>query len=190
MRSVLQHMPRLLAALLLLGCGAAAWAHKGSDAYLQVSDQPALSLRYSVAIKDLEMVVRMDANGDGQVTWGEIKAATPAISTVLTQEIGLADAAALQWQFNGLEARGDGAYVRFQATPTMPSGTALALRYALFKTEDATHRLLVAGQLGGQDLLLTLSPMQSQGTVLQQAAAPALSGATAETPTSRSAATT
>lgn len=172
MNAVLKPLLNGLAALLLLGGSAAAWAHKGSDAYLQVADQPALSLRYSVAIKDLEMVLRLDANGDGRVTWGEIKVATPAISTVLAEAISLADAATLVWQFDGLEARGDGAYVRFLAAPATPTGAALALRYALFQTEDASHRLLVAGQLGGKDLLLTLSPAQTQTTLLQAAAVP------------------
>lgn len=154
---------------LLLVCMATghAWAHKGSDAYLQINDQPKVSLTYAVAIKDLELVLSIDTNGDGKVTWGEIKAALPAISAFLVTDISITDAPALLWQFDGLESRGDGAYVRFRASPAMPAGAALALRYALFKTQDATHRLLVAGQLDGKDLLLTVSPTQTQATVLR-----------------------
>jgi hypothetical protein len=170
-----------LGLLLALAACQAAWAHKGSDAYLQVSDQPALSLRYAVAIKDLELVLNVDANGDGKVTWGEIKAATPALSAVLASAIALDGAPALQWQFDGLEARGDGAYVRMLAAPPVPAGAALALRYTLFQTQDATHRLLVAGQLDGRDLLLTLSPTNAQATVLRAGAAAA---AVASTPAS------
>ena len=144
-----------------------AWAHKGSDAYLQVNDQPNLSLTCAVAIKDLELVLSIDANGDGKVTWGEIKAAVPAISALLATDIGITDAPVLVWQFDGLESRGDGAYVRLKASPSTPAGAALALRYALFKTQDATHRLLVAGQLDGKDLLLTVAPAQTQATVLR-----------------------
>jgi hydrogenase/urease accessory protein HupE len=152
--------------MLACAAGGNAWAHKGSDAYLLVSDQPTLVLRYSVAIKDLEMVVNLDTNADGKVTWGEVKAATPAISALLTQEVGLSNTTALVWNFDGLEARGDGAYVRMKAAPEISSGAAPALRYTLFKTQDASHRLLVAGQLNGRDLLLTLSPTQTQATVL------------------------
>jgi hydrogenase/urease accessory protein HupE len=152
--------------MLLWAAGSTAWAHKGSDAYLLITDQPTLSLRYAVAIKDLEMAVNVDANGDGQVTWGEVKAATPAVGALLTKEIGLSGTAALAWEFDGLEARGDGAYMRMKATPDIHTGAAPALRYTLFKTEDASHRLLVAGQLQGKDLLLTLSPTQTQATVL------------------------
>ena len=173
MTTLLQHALRgFLSLVLILGFSPAAWAHKGSDAYLQVTDQPSLSLGYAVAIKDLQMVVNLDANGDGKVSWGEIKAATPAISALLSREIGLADAPALVWTFDGLEARGDGAYMRWKASPVSPSGAALALRYTLFTAEDATHRLLVAGQLDSKDLLLTLSPTETRATVLRQAAAP------------------
>jgi hydrogenase/urease accessory protein HupE len=146
-----------------------AWAHKGSDAYLLVSDQPTLRLSYAVAIKDLAVAVDVDTNADGKVTWGEIKAATPAIQALLTREVGLVDSAALVWNFDGLEARGDGAYLRMVAKPEVSPGRAPALRYSLFKTEDASHRLLVSGRLQGKDLLLTVSPIQTQATVLGDA---------------------
>lgn len=174
-------MSLLLVLVLVCVTTADAWAHKGSDAYLQVNDQPNLSLTCAVAIKDLELVLTIDANGDDKVTWGEIKAATPAISALLATDIGIADAPTLVWQFDGLESRGDGAYVRLKASPSTPAGAPLALRYALFKTQDATHRLLVAGQLDGKDLLLTVSPTQTQATVLRVgvAAAAATENATA-----------
>jgi hypothetical protein len=167
MKSMFKRVLIHAAAWVLAGavCGSA-WAHKGSDAYLSVTDQPGWSLVYSVAIKDLQMAVDVDSNADGKVTWGEVKAATPAISALLTQEIGLTDAPALVWRFDGLEARGDGAYLRMKATPEVSPKATPALRYTLFKTEDASHRLLVAGQLQGKDLLLTLSPTQTQATVL------------------------
>jgi len=164
---------------LLLACMASGttWAHKGSDAYLQVNDRPSVSgaqavvdFRFSVAIKDLELVLPVDANGDGKVTWGEIKAATPAISALLGKEISIADATPLIWVFDGLESRGDGAYVRLLAAPQIEAtsaSAALALRYSLFKDQDASHRLLVAGKLDGKDLLLTVSPTQSEATVLR-----------------------
>ena len=64
----------------LLGCAllflaASAWAHKGSDAYLDVRnpDPPAaantLRFSYAVAIKDLDLAVPLDADADGKVTW-------------------------------------------------------------------------------------------------------------------------
>ncbi|MGH6637807.1 MAG: hypothetical protein ACREBY_04275, partial [Polaromonas sp.] len=94
----------LLGGAVACGLGLAsgsALAHKGSDAYLDVQETPqrvkdaasaasdapdaaaakdALPHRgfrfvLAVAIKDLDVLVPMDANADGKVTWGEVKAA-------------------------------------------------------------------------------------------------------------------
>ncbi len=179
--------------VLLLACITTgnAWAHKGSDAYLQVNDRPgaagvpaAVDFQFSAAIKDLELALPVDANSDGKVTWGEIKAATPAISDLLGKEISIADANPMIWVFDGLESRGDGSYVRFRASPqstTTSAGSALALRYSLFKTQDASHRLLVAGKLDGKDLLLTVSPTQVEATVLRAGFGTKASSATSAT---------
>ena len=54
---------------------APAWAHKGSDAYLGVRQQdPALALQLSVALKDLDLLIPVDANADGRVDRGEARA--------------------------------------------------------------------------------------------------------------------
>ena len=74
-----------------------AWAHKGSDAYLDVQEvvvaptasaqaEPNLrdyQLTMAVALKDLDLILPLDANADGQVTWGEIRAATPWVVALI-----------------------------------------------------------------------------------------------------------
>lgn len=158
-------------------------AHKGSDAYLDVQQSEssadaaaARTYRFSlaVAIKDLDLVLPMDANADGKVTWGEVKAAMPLVLPLLNQAAQTepqtnSPACKLDWQANGVERRSDGTYLRFAATAQCAPSQALALRYTLFSTQDATHRLLVAGRTGGQDLLSTASPQQASSTVLRTA---------------------
>jgi hypothetical protein len=60
-------------------------AHKGSDAYLEVqqlqSSSPTYRFNFSVALKDLDLILPVDANGDGKVTWREVKAVTPLCQT-------------------------------------------------------------------------------------------------------------
>jgi len=165
-------------ALVMLGLNPA-WAHKGSDAYLDVQQiatvAPAVnaddavwrSLRFtlSVAIKDLDQVLPLDANADGKVTWGEVKVATPAVLQLLnvvanTDPTAGAVTCRLTWQSDGVEQRGDGAYMRMVAQARCPVAQALAFKYSLFKDQDATHRLLVAGRIGARDLLTTTSPQQ------------------------------
>ena len=179
---------------LALGAGVAQ-AHKGSDAYLDMQEisEPVLgasaapgtpaqrNFRFSlsVAIKDLDLLVPVDANADGKVTWGEVKAATPLLLALANEAVNLepppglpataANAAAacrLNWQTDRVERRSDGAYIRFAAQARCPVTQAIALRYVLLKDQDATHRLLVAGRVAGKDLLTTTSPLQSTALML------------------------
>ena len=160
---------RLLVGAAALFAGAIAFAHKGSDAYLDVQEtaQSAYQFKLSVAVKDLDLILPLDANADGQVTWGEVKAATPAAIEVINQSANLPAAACrLRWQFDQLEKRSDGAYMLFKAQTTCPAENGLSFRYTLFKEQDANHRLLVAGRIGGKDLLTTTSPQQLAGLTL------------------------
>lgn len=157
--------------------GSPAQAHKGSDAYLEVQQSDAtstesagtlrdLSFVLAVAIRDLDLVVPMDGNADGRVTWGEVKAATPQALALFNQQAqldapaGATGACRLNWQTDGLERRSDGVYLRAKATARCPVGQDLRFSYLLLKDQDSTHRLLVAGRIGGKDLLSTMSPQQ------------------------------
>ncbi len=183
--------------LLWAGLGlSSAWAHKGSDAYLDVQEtartpvasapaEPLLrdyQLKLSVALKDLDLILPLDANADGQVTWGEIRAATPSVIASLDDAARLEvppgpASCALNWQYAGVERRGDGAYLSLASQARCSVDQGLTLRYTLFKDQDASHRLLVAGHVGGQDLLSTATPQQSGGIVLVTAGAGASSDA-------------
>ena len=191
MRAFVGHL-RQTGWLLVLALGLAcspAQAHKGSDAYLEVQQIEAESAQsagtsrdlkfvLAVAIRDLDLVVPMDGNADGRVTWGEVKAATPQALALFNQQAQLDVAAGapvacrLDWQTDGLERRSDGVYLRAKASARCPAGQDLRFHYALLKDQDSTHRLLVAGRIGGKDLLSTMSPQQ--GSLLLS---PAVTGA-------------
>ena len=148
-----------------------------------------------MAIKDLDLVVPIDANADGKVTWGEVKAAMPLVLALLNEVANIepppgrvasiepppalqanAVACRLNWQSDGIERRTDGAYLRVAALARCSAGQALALRYTLLKDQDATHRLLVAGRIADKDLLTTTSPLQ-QTALLLSPGVPTVSGA-------------
>ena len=83
-------MKRLLPIICAVFLSAPAWAHKGSDAYLDVRQQDqALALQLSVALKDLDLLIPVDANADGNVTWAEVQTATPAALALLQSHTGL-----------------------------------------------------------------------------------------------------
>ena len=55
-------------------------AHSASDAYLTLSVDPAgtaertvIHGQWDIALRDLDFVLKLDDDGDGQVTWGEFK---------------------------------------------------------------------------------------------------------------------
>ncbi len=173
----------LLALTLLCAGTTAAHAHKGSDAYLEIREAGSGGLHFalSVAIKDLDLVVPLDANGDAQVTWGEIRAAIPAVEQFVKEKGQLVPvnraqavteniaACQLNWRMDGLETRGDGSYLRMAADPICEPQQVIALHYSLLREQDASHRLMVAGQIDGRDLLMSISPTSDAATLLRAA---------------------
>lgn len=153
-------------------CAAApsAWAHKASDAYLRVAGAgeadparaDAVALQLSLALKDVDAGLDLlDADGDRQLTWGEIQQATPAVAAWVGQGIRWQCGNAVlapAWRFEALEQRTDGRYIRIAAALDCAATQALALDYRLMQGIDPTHRLLVSGQLGGQPLAAVLAP--------------------------------
>src|SRR4029453_3174310 len=68
--------------LVVLGLAVAAnaSAHKASDSYLSlVRAKEAWSGRWDIALRDLDYALELDANADGAITWGELRAAEPAV---------------------------------------------------------------------------------------------------------------
>ncbi len=161
-----------MAAALAAACTVApsAWAHKASDAYLRVAGAGdadparanAVALQLSLALKDVDAALdRLDADNDRQLTWGEIKQATPALAEWVGKGIEWRCGDAVQpvaWRFEALEQRTDGRYIRMAAALECGAAQALALDYRLMQGIDPTHRLLVSGQLGGQPLAAVLAP--------------------------------
>ncbi len=163
-----------------------AWAHKASDAYLRVADAPAsaeaavaggtVGLSMSVALKDVDAALeQLDADGDRQLTWGEVRQSAPAMAQWLGQgmqwQCGGA-AVTVTWRFEVLEQRTDGRYARLAGTLDCAPTEALALQYGLMQGIDPTHRLLVGGTLSGQPLAAVLAPDGRASSNLRAAASP------------------
>ena len=68
---------RLLVLVLLLSVWvtAPADAHKPSDAYLALSvEGDHVTGQWDIALRDLDFAIGLDADGNGEITWGEVKA--------------------------------------------------------------------------------------------------------------------
>lgn len=69
MRSVL---PVVLSALVLL-LAPAVEAHKSSDSYLGITAGDEMAGEWKIALRDLDFAFGVDGDGDGAITWGELK---------------------------------------------------------------------------------------------------------------------
>src|SRR5947209_9696816 len=66
----------LIVAALAGAClGSLAHAHKPSDSYLTLKvNGEEIAGQWDIALRDLDFALGLDANQDGAITWGEVKA--------------------------------------------------------------------------------------------------------------------
>ena len=149
-----------------LGCvlalaAASAFAHKASDSYLQIDAASAgTSVRWDIALRDLDAALDLDADEDGKLTWGEVKAAAPRIDAYALPRLSIAGCP-LRVTGRALERRNDGAYAVLTLKSDCVLAAAPSITYALFREVDPTHRGIAKVQRAGQPVvLMLLDPMR------------------------------
>ena len=153
-----------VAALILLLLSGAAHAHKPSDSYLTLfADGQALRGQWDIALRDLEYAIGLDADGDGAITWGELKAKRADIDAYALARLALhADdrPCALAATEHLVDEHTDGAYavIRFQARCEAVAYRSIEVEYSLFFDLDPTHRGLLRVERGGSSTTGVLSP--------------------------------
>lgn len=176
---------RLWHALAWLACMAfvaPALAHKGSDAYLQLKlDEAAAGLRVDVALRDLDPVLDIDADGNGQLTWGEVKAAHPSIERYLAARVQVDGCRWPSAATHALERRADGVYAALSWSGTCAQAAALPLiRYSALREIDPTHRAVAKIERPGSDAVVrVLDPTQRLAPAVAAEAPEARSAASA-----------
>jgi len=171
-----------LLVLLLVLAVAPARAHKSSDAYLFLQAQAEhTTLRWDIALRDLDAALPLDADEDRQLTWREVKAAWPAIDALALSSLVL-PGCTFEVSGHALERRNDGAYAVLQLRAPCRIDRADALQYRLFAEVDPTHRGILRftdgeGRLTVKLLDPTLSPVPAPlaGASAPAASAPAAS---------------
>jgi len=141
-------MLRVLALAVLLLAAGTAGAHKPSDAYLTVErDGAALRGQWDIALRDLDNAIGLDTDGDGDITWRELRARHDQISAYALQRLRIASAGEtcpLAATGHLVDSHTDGAYAVLQFTGTCPQpGPTLAVAYRLFADIDPQHRGLL-----------------------------------------------
>ena len=160
-----------LAAVWWLCASGPALAHKPSDSYLvlSTSTEPGrLEGRWDIALRDLDVALALDADGDGNITWGEVRSRHPEIARyALTRLAVRADGAACRVEAGAqqIDSHTDGAYTVLPLTVACPTAAAaekLDIEYRLFADLDPQHRGLLS---------LTLRPGITRAAVLGPQAA-------------------
>lgn len=147
--------------LLLLFC-APAWAHQASEAYLRYRvDGAAVEQRLDIALRDLDRDLGLDSDGDGTLSWGEVRMRWVDITALADAGLRFtADGAACtrtQPAPPQLEEHRDGMHAVLVTRWQCPAAVReLALDYRLFAATDAGHRGLarLAGAAGEPLVLL------------------------------------
>jgi hypothetical protein len=153
-----------LALLTLLSLWLApAHAHKPSDSYLSLSVQgDHLIGQWDIALRDLDYALRLDGDGNGEITWSEVKAKHKEIAAYALARLSIAaDGASCPPTVREhlIDNHSDGAYevMRFSADcPAAPE--VLTIKYTLLFDLDPQHRGLLRLEEHGRIHTAIFSP--------------------------------
>jgi len=140
---------RVIASLALVLATALAHAHKPSDSYLAIrADGSSISGQWDIALRDLEYAVGLDADGNGEITWGELRSRQAEVAAYALARLQLrADRrpCMLTPTAHLVDQHSDGAYavLRFQARCEAARFSEIGIEYSLFFDLDPTHRGLL-----------------------------------------------
>jgi hypothetical protein len=186
-----------LAGLLWLLLAGAADAHKPSDSYLtlhigptaasqgvgglaSVGDAAQFTLdgHWDIALRDLDFALGLDADGDGRLTWEEVRSRHAGIAAYALPRLGLAPGCRLNVVGHQIDRHSDGAYAVLLLRGDCRPGAAFAIDYRLFADLDAQHRGLASitsnrqtrsAVLGGDHTRFTVDGAGDGGSMWRQA---------------------
>ena len=138
-------------------------AHKPSDSYLALKVDAAVVVgQWDIALRDLDFALGLDANGDGEITWGELRARHAEIAAYALARLQIAADATPCVLTAGrqlVDDHTDGAYtvLAFRADCPQPPRS-LSVGYTLFNDIDPQHRGLLRLEFEGQTRTAVLGP--------------------------------
>ncbi len=154
-------------AALIWGAIGTAEAHVASNAFLELAVRgTTLSGSLELAVRDAELAVGLDSDDDGHVTWGELRAAEPALRAYIDGHVEVQSAGVrCPLEFSRLEVTQhvDGYYAWVPLSVRCGRAmSALAIRYTVLAGVDPSHRGLLRFEDGANE----------QGAVLGGTSAP------------------
>ncbi len=138
----------LILAIAMLLLSVPAWAHKPSDSLLSLTIQhDRIEGRWDIALRDLDDAIGLDADGDGAITWGEVRSAHDNITAYALSRLTIASGeipCSAQAPRHVIDHHTDGAYAVLLFTMTCPTAIeTLQANYRLLFDLDAQHKGLL-----------------------------------------------
>lgn len=161
----------LLLSLLFVLWHGAAHADKFSDSYLLLQTSGAtVNGQWDIALRDLDMAVGLDRDGDGNITWDEVRSHHTEISAYALSRLKLVADDHVCPVVAGeqlIDQHSDGAYavLRFNAQ-CVATIKALTVQYSLLFDRDPQHKGLLRLQTPDAVSTAVLSPEHGQQTFL------------------------
>jgi hypothetical protein len=150
-------------------------AHSVSDAYLTLSvDTLSPSVvhgQWDIALRDLDFLLALDDNGDGKLSWGEVRHHLPDIQRYAYAHLTFGDtdvACKVTPVRQLIDSHADGAYVvLFFDVGCKParSNQSLKMDYSLFFDMDPSHRGIFLLHSASGTSSAVLSPLNRRVTI-------------------------
>ncbi len=151
------------------------WSHKSSDSFmnLQVNNQ-IITAQWDIALRDLEYALGLDYDGNGEITWVELRSRFQEIKKYAFSSLQIKnDGKVCLSQSNKLQAgqlqvnhHSDGAYAVLNFNLNCASAiNQFGIEYQLFFDIDPTHRGLVQISKDGSDDFVIFSPENQQANI-------------------------
>ncbi len=173
-RAILRFVPHLLTCVAMLLLSAlTAQAHTASSSFLSVQQRDAttFTIAMDVAVRDMDLLLGLDGNADGNILWAELNADGGRIADAITARTRLqrgAAACVLQPTLaQELADHGDGPYLRLHFNARCAADAGLVIDNAGWYAFDPGHRtLLEYTNLAGerQQALLTAAAPRWQAS--------------------------
>ena len=167
-----QGVLRALAVAWLMLWAGAALAHKSSDSYLTVQVQAdQVNVQWDIALRDIQFAIGLDANGDDQISWGELQQKERELQAWASSRLSLQRGGACTFKPQALQVdeHTDGGYAVLAWSGRCPQQHGpLSIQYSLLFDLDTQHRGLLKLDLDGATHSAVLGP---QSGVMQFAEA-------------------
>ena len=160
-----------MSAALAMAFTAFASAHSASDAYLTLDavkdpsgggTSTVVEGRWDIALRDLNVALRLDDDGNGNITWRELRSHEPAVTRYAYDHLraaGDGGACAIEPVRQRVADRVDGGYAALFFRITCPGASKrLALDYRLLFALDPSHRGIVVFRSGARTATALMSP--------------------------------